>query len=235
MSFTFVVGRRQLHSDRPPLPDVPAVYFIEPTSDNLKRVADDLQKSTYETVHLNFTSSLPRPLLEEFAARVARDGTAGCISQVYDQYLDYIVLEPHLFSLLPGPQLSPSSAASTANASSATGGKDSQPGQSGSTTTYERLHDVRCKQEDVEAETDRIANGLFSMMATLSALPIVRCPRGNAAEMVARKLEGKIQDHIAQSKSSSNLFSGQASNAWSSHRPSEYRCTAGCEQTSIKD
>ena len=31
---------RQLHSDRPPLPDVPAVYFISPTSENIKRIAE---------------------------------------------------------------------------------------------------------------------------------------------------------------------------------------------------
>jgi hypothetical protein len=213
---TFILSR-QLHSDRPPLPDVPAVYFIEPTSDNLRRVAEDLAKSVYETVYLNLTSTLPRSLLEEFAATVAKDGTSGCIAQVYDQYLDYIVLEPNLFSLLPGPipllSGTSSAAATTTNGSAASKETDRVY------TTYERLNDSRCGQKEIEDETDRIAKGLFSSMATLGALPVIRCPRGNAAEMVARKLESRIQEHIATSKGVTNLFSGGGGNAWSTNRP----------------
>lgn len=29
-----------LHSDRPAIPDVPAVYFVAPTSDNIRRIAE---------------------------------------------------------------------------------------------------------------------------------------------------------------------------------------------------
>ena len=29
----------QLHSDRPALPDVPAIYFVSPTSENVARIA----------------------------------------------------------------------------------------------------------------------------------------------------------------------------------------------------
>lgn len=73
---------RQLHSARPPLPDVPAVYFISPTLANVKRVAEDLQKGLYESFHLNFIEPLPRALLEELAASVARDDTGELIQQV---------------------------------------------------------------------------------------------------------------------------------------------------------
>lgn len=215
----FVSHIRQLHSDRPPLPDVPAIYFIEPTSDNLRRVADDLAKSTYETTYLNLTSTLPRPLLEEFASRVAKDGTAASVAQVYDQFLDYVVLEPNLFSLLPGPAptsiVSNGAGAGAATATVINGNKSAETIY----TTYERLNDAKAGQEEVEAETDRIAKGLFSCMATLGALPVIRCPPGNAAEMVARKLESRIQEHIATSKGATNLFSGGSGNTWSNNRP----------------
>lgn len=203
----------QLHSDRPPLPDVPAIYFIEPTSDNLKRVADDLFKSVYETAYINLTSTLPRALLEEFASRVAKDGTAGNVAQIYDQYLDYVVLEANLFSLLPGPP-----PASTQVAAPATNGTAAKSPDF-TYTTYERLNDSKAGQEEIEAETDRIAKGLFSSMATLGALPVIRCPKGNAAEMVARKLESRIQEHIATSKGATNLFTGGSGSAWSTNRP----------------
>ena len=81
---TFNRSFRQLHSARPPLPDVPAVYFVSPTLANIKRIAEDLQKSLYESFHLNFIEPLPRALLEELAASVARDDTGELIQEVRD-------------------------------------------------------------------------------------------------------------------------------------------------------
>src|ERR1700731_1785904 len=73
---------RQLHSLRPALPDVPAVYFVSPTLENVTRIAEDLEKALYESFHLNFVEPLPRALLEELAASVARDDTGDLIEQV---------------------------------------------------------------------------------------------------------------------------------------------------------
>jgi len=73
---------RQLHSNRPPLPDVPAVYFVAPTLQNVRRIAQDLEKNLYESFHLNFVEPLSRALLEELAAAVAKDGTGELITQV---------------------------------------------------------------------------------------------------------------------------------------------------------
>lgn len=73
---------RQLHSPRPPLPDVPAVYFVAPTLQNVQRIAQDLEKNLYESFHLNFVEPLSRALLEELAAVVARDGSGELITQV---------------------------------------------------------------------------------------------------------------------------------------------------------
>ena len=76
------ISLRQLHSARPPLPDVPAVYFVAPTLANIKRIAYDLEKGLYESFHLNFVEPLPRALLEELAAAVARDGSGELVEQV---------------------------------------------------------------------------------------------------------------------------------------------------------
>jgi hypothetical protein len=73
---------RQLHSLRPPLPDVPAVYFVSPTLANVRRIAEDLEKNLYESFYLNFVEPLPRALLEELSASVARDGTGELVEQV---------------------------------------------------------------------------------------------------------------------------------------------------------
>ena len=73
---------RQLHSNRPPLPDVPAIYFVAPTLQNVRRIAQDLEKNLYESFHLSFVEPLSRALLEELAAAVAKDGTGELITQV---------------------------------------------------------------------------------------------------------------------------------------------------------
>ncbi|KAJ1031751.1 hypothetical protein NDA13_002140 [Ustilago tritici] len=213
----------QLHSDRPPLPDVPAVYFVSPTSQNVQRIAQDMKRMLYESFYVNFTSTVPKPVMEEFANLVAADGTGQLVQQVYDQYLNFIVLEPNLFELLPDTS-SPSSSASF-NGASATpaASTTTTTTTTSSLTTYERLNDPQSGQKDVEDATDRIAAGLFSTLATMGALPIIRSPRGNAAELVARKLESKIREHITSSRGGSNLFSEAAGSvghpSWSSSRP----------------
>src|SRR5438045_1673521 len=40
----------------------------------------------------------------------------------------------------------------------------------------------------------------------VGVIPIIRCPKGQAAEMIATKLDRKLRDHILNSKD--NLFSG---------------------------
>lgn len=219
---------RQLHAERPSLPDVPAIYFVAPTQSNIRRIALDLQKGLYASSYVNFTSALSRGLLEEFAETIAKDGTVEgveqvrCLaltlrgvprvfdavndpsmrrySQVYDQHLDFLVLSPSLFSLAPSLSTPTSSNISTANTPAIA---DS----SASRSTYEKLNDPRASESDIEEVTDRVARGLFSVLVTMGQLPLIRAPRGNAAEMVARKLDARLRDHVASSRGGQNAFS----------------------------
>ncbi|WAQ87115.1 hypothetical protein PtA15_8A16 [Puccinia triticina] len=185
----------QLNADRPPLPDVPAVYLVSPSRESIKRIALDLEKGLYESFYLNFTSTLSRPLLEELASLVVENRSDSLIEQVYDQFLDFIVLDPNLFCL-----------------SSPTGSTNPNPGSSALTkrTTYEALNDPRASEQDIEAIADQIAKSLFSVVATIAQLPIIRCPRGNAAEMVARKLDSKLRDYLLSTRSNS-VFTSEGS------------------------
>lgn len=88
-----------ISAQRSPLPDVPAIYFVEPTVENVSIIIEDLQADKYESFYINFTLSINRELLEEFAKKVSLCGKGSKIKQVYDQYLDFIVTEPNLFSL----------------------------------------------------------------------------------------------------------------------------------------
>jgi hypothetical protein len=77
-------------------------------------------------------------LLEDFAKQTAEAGTSESIAQFYDQYLNFIVAEPDLFSL---------------------GMKKEN--------TYWALNSARTKDEELDHVIDRIVSGLFSVMATM--------------------------------------------------------------------
>ncbi|EDR15874.1 Sly1 vesicle trafficking sec1-like protein [Laccaria bicolor S238N-H82] len=202
----------QLHSLRPSLSDVPAVYFVSPTLANIRRIAQDLQKSLYESFHLNFVEPLPRALLEELAASVAQDGTGELVEQVVDQYLSFIAPSPSLFSLLPPP---PPSVPPTSP-----GGPSSSLA---STSTYSILNSPSSTEQQIEDEIERVANGLFSAVATTGHVPFIRAPRGNAAEMIAKKVETKIRDALLSASraghSSTSLFTNDATGLSTLQRP----------------
>ncbi|KAI9813287.1 MAG: Vesicle trafficking between the ER and Golgi [Pycnora praestabilis] len=164
-----------IKSPRHPIPDVPVLYLLEPTPTNLQLITSDLSHNLYSPAYINFLSSIPRPLLEDFASQTAAAGTAEGIAQVFDQYLNFIVGEPDLFSLGMGKE------------------------------TYWTMNSAQTKDEELDAVVDRVLSGLFSVVVTMGTIPIIRCPRGGAAEMISAKLDRKLRDHILNSKD--NLFS----------------------------
>lgn len=88
-----------LETERFSLPDVPAIYFVTPTKQNIDMISKDLDNGLYESVYLNFTSPLSRTLLEDLAQTAMTNNTSSLIGQVYDQYLNFVVTEPNIYSL----------------------------------------------------------------------------------------------------------------------------------------
>ena len=60
----------RLDNERQPIHDVPAVYFVRPNAHNVARISADFAAGLYEAYHLNFSSSLPRPMLEDLVDMV---------------------------------------------------------------------------------------------------------------------------------------------------------------------
>ncbi|KAL9051571.1 MAG: hypothetical protein Q9162_005926 [Coniocarpon cinnabarinum] len=171
-----------LNTTRHMIPDVPVLYFVEPTSQNVQIITSDLSRGLYSPAYINFLSSVPRPVLEDFATQIATAGVSENIAQVYDQYLDFVVSEPDLFSLGMGNE------------------------------TYWTMNSAQTSDEQMDSSVDRIVSGLFSVAVTMGVIPIIRCPKSGAAEVIAAKLDRKLRDHLLQSKD--NLFSA------SNQRPS---------------
>ena len=171
-----VTVHMQLRSDRQPLADVPAVYLVEPTTENIKQIVDDLSRHLYDEAYINFLRTIPRSLLEDFAAMVAEADVSQHIKQVYDQSLNFIVTEPNMFSLaLP--------------------------------KAYHDLNSGGTSNASVESSMDSVVSGLYSVVITMKQIPIIRCPRGNAAEAISRKLEKKLRDFHMDSRHSKSYSS----------------------------
>ncbi|PGH30740.1 hypothetical protein GX50_06502 [[Emmonsia] crescens] len=164
-----------INTPRYPIPDVPVIYFVEPTPENVQLITSDLSRDIYSPAYVNFISSIPRPLLEDFASQIASTGTSEKVAQVYDQYLNFIVSEPDLFSLGMGKDM------------------------------YWKINSAQTTDEELDNMIDRIVSGLFSVSVTMGSIPIIRCPKGGASELIATKLDRKLRDHILNSKD--NLFS----------------------------
>jgi sec1 family domain-containing protein 1 len=119
------------------IPDVPVIYIVDPTPENLQIITSDLARNLYSPAYINFLSSIPRPLLEEFATQTATTGTAEHIAQLFDQYLNFIVSEPDLFSLGMGK------------------------------STYWALNSAQTTDEEQDVTVDRVVSGLFSVVVTM--------------------------------------------------------------------
>jgi len=163
-----------LNSDREPIPDVPAVYFVQPTQENLSIIARDCSRNLYERAHLHFSTRIERPVMEEFARLVVNTGGLSSVASVHDQFVDFVCLENNLFSLNV-PQ------------------------------SYCVYNNPGATERDMELAMGNIATGLFSVVATLGCVPVIRCPRGGAPEMVARKLCKLIAEHPTLIRSKDGL------------------------------
>ncbi|XP_012088133.1 SEC1 family transport protein SLY1 [Jatropha curcas] len=162
-----------IDKDRKPVNDVPAVYFVQPTQTNIQRIIADASRSLYDNFHLNFSSSIPRPLLEDLASGTLNSDSIHRISKVHDQYLEFVTLEDNLFSLAQK-------------------------------SSYVQLNDPSAGDREIEEIIERIVSGLFCVLATSGVVPVIRCPRGGPAEMVASALDQRLRDHLL---SKNNLFS----------------------------
>jgi hypothetical protein len=79
MTKTGVTLHMLLENEREEIPDVPAIYFVQPTAENLQRIVQDCARELYSTVHLNFATPISRETLEFFAKSCV---DANCSSMV---------------------------------------------------------------------------------------------------------------------------------------------------------
>eukprot|EP00484_Ammonia_sp_Unknown_P006025 CAMPEP_0197075786 /NCGR_PEP_ID=MMETSP1384-20130603/211784_1 /TAXON_ID=29189 /ORGANISM="Ammonia sp." /LENGTH=669 /DNA_ID=CAMNT_0042514635 /DNA_START=53 /DNA_END=2062 /DNA_ORIENTATION=- len=84
---------------RQKIPNVPAIYFVQPTLPNLDVIANDMKSILYDSFYLNFSLGLKRDHLEYLANKLIQSNSYHRLTKMYDQYINYISLSPDLFTL----------------------------------------------------------------------------------------------------------------------------------------
>jgi len=181
-----------LHSERDCIPEAPAVYFCLPTEENIHRICQDLNNNLYGNYYYNFISPINRQKLEDIATSALQSNTVGQIQKLFDQYINFICLEGEMFCL-------------------------KQPKDS--SISYYNLNRGSVTDTEMEQMLDTITESLFSLCVTLGTVPIIRCPKGNAAEAVAEKLDKKLRDNLRDARNSLFGSDGAAAGRYSFHRP----------------
>ena len=156
----------QIGDKREPIKGVPAVYYVEPTEENVRRIVKDCSSPIYEVNYINFSSSISREMMTLFAQLCVENNCSQRINRVYDCYVGGIALEPYLFtfqrhhvySLISSPH--------------------SDPAQ------IERVVGMEIPQE------------LLSLVISMATVPTIRCSPNGAASMVASSLSSFIRDQL---------------------------------------
>jgi hypothetical protein len=66
--------------------------------------------------------------------------------------------------------------------------------------TYFQLNNRLAEASQVEDIADNIASALLSVTSTLNTIPVLKFQKGNAAELVAKKLESKLKNYYMNTK-----------------------------------
>jgi hypothetical protein len=85
-------------SPRQAIRDVPAVYLLRPGDKSLSILKQDISANLYSAYYINFSSPLPRILLESLARSYINNLTAIQM-QVMDHSVQFVMLEEDLFTL----------------------------------------------------------------------------------------------------------------------------------------
>lgn len=107
-------------------------------------------------------------MLEELASLILANDPTGStgqlISSVYDQFLDFLVPSPSLFSLLPRREIK----TEVNGTGGKKGAKAPKEKEVEGRPSYVVLNDPKAGELEITEEVERVAKGLFSVITTMS-------------------------------------------------------------------
>ena len=85
--------------NRSSLQEVPALYLVQPSKENILRICQEMRSGFYNQYLLNFVTSIDREQLERLAEAAAASGLHNRVPQVMDQYMHFACIEGNLFTV----------------------------------------------------------------------------------------------------------------------------------------
>lgn len=197
-SFDFGITYHALITDtknRTRIGDVPAIYFILPTKENIEILINDIHRNLYDKFYINFISSIKNDDLREFARRVANESDGSTIAKISDSYLDFLSYENGRFELFEYDQDS----------------------------LFKGLYGLRQQLSDIKIILDQVTDKLLSILVTnAQGVPII-LSKGDLSKVCSDILNEKIQkllpDDDDNSNSVSHVKNHPFGSVYSSQRP----------------
>lgn len=160
----------KLDAPREPVPGAPAVYLCEPTEKNISRIVDDCNQELFQWFYINFTSSIPRKMLESLAEQLAAGGKLAAVRhiKVIDRSLEYVAMANDLFSaMLP--------------------------------RTFYKLNSRKSTDNEIEQLMHQMVTRLSHVCSTLQVVPIVSFSRtAGVAQEVGKQVVAALHDQIQE-------------------------------------
>ena len=94
-----VVLHLPLKSKREPLRSVTIIYLVAPTAENVQIIVQDCKLGLYDQIQINFLHPPPEQVVADLAKGLADAQALSKVLKVFEQGLNYVVLERNLFTL----------------------------------------------------------------------------------------------------------------------------------------
>eukprot|EP00058_Branchiostoma_floridae_P001276 XP_002586764.1 hypothetical protein BRAFLDRAFT_281337 [Branchiostoma floridae] len=173
-----------LHSDRDPIPDVPAVYFVMPSEENVQRICQRTFVIEY-CMSKQVVCQIVMPAFDDLSSgRASLHGADPTISLSFDPNNNFI----HCQNIICNMRICVLNAELLLQTSSH------------KNFVFSRKLLVFDTIEQVFINKTLFCS--FCPEFPPGTVPIIRSPRGNAAEMVAEKLDKKLRENIRDSRNS---------------------------------
>lgn len=88
-----------INSERDAIPEVPVIYFVLPTDENISRICSDFKNQLYDHFYLNFITPIRADKIQMLAQTALSSNVQSSVCKVFDQFSYFISLEDELFVL----------------------------------------------------------------------------------------------------------------------------------------
>lgn len=87
-----------LFSERDKIHGVNALYLVQPSTENINQIIEDISQDLYDSMYINFTYPISPENLQKFANAVGKYSAISKIQQIQQHYIDFVSLSPRHFT-----------------------------------------------------------------------------------------------------------------------------------------